>query len=79
MLRVGNGGNYIADEHTFKHMKDMRIPLISSRQNFAGATDLNDTPQRAHGYSKMILSEYQNPDLDEKVEAELDRYIATLG
>lgn len=79
MLRVGNGGNYIADEHTFKHMKDMRIPLISSRQNFAGATDLNDTPQRAHEYSKMILSEYQNPELDEKVEAELDKYIAALG
>jgi trimethylamine---corrinoid protein Co-methyltransferase len=79
MLRAGSGGNFIADEHTFNHMKDMRIPQISSRQNFAGATDLNDTPQRAHEYSKSILSEYQNPELDDKVEAELEKYISALG
>ena len=78
LLRVGSGGNFIADDHTFNHMKDMRIPQISSRQSFAGATDLNDTPQRAHEYSKMILSEYQNPELDGKVEAELEKYVASL-
>lgn len=79
MLRVGSGGNFIADEHTFNHMKEMRIPQITSRQNFAGATDLNDLPQRAHELSKAILNEYQNPELDGKVEAELEKYISTLG
>jgi trimethylamine---corrinoid protein Co-methyltransferase len=78
MLSVGSGGNFIAEEHTFNHMKDMRIPIISSRQNYAGATDLSDTPHRAHEYSKAVLSDYQSPALDEKVEAELDKYIATL-
>jgi trimethylamine---corrinoid protein Co-methyltransferase len=79
MLRVGNGGNFIADEHTYRHMKDMRIPMISSRQNYAGATDLNDTPQRAHEYCKTVLREYQEPALDEKIETELNKYISSIS
>lgn len=78
MLRVGSGNNFIADEHTFNHMKDMRIPQISSRQSFAGAADFSDTPQRAHEYCKTVLNEYRNPELDDKVEAELEKYIAAL-
>ncbi len=79
LLRVGSGGNFIADMHTYEHMKEMRIPQISSRQSFAGATDLKNTPQRAHEYSNRVLSEYQSPELDENIEAELDQYVAALG
>jgi len=79
MVRVGGGGNFIADEHTFKHMKDMRIPIVSSRQNYAGATELTDTAQRAHEYCKQVLQDFQSPPFDEKTEDELNRYIEKLG
>jgi trimethylamine---corrinoid protein Co-methyltransferase len=55
IIKIGSGGNFISDEHTFKHMKDTRIPLISSRQNYAGATELTDTAQRANEYCKALL------------------------
>ncbi|MDW7730643.1 MAG: trimethylamine methyltransferase family protein [Bacillota bacterium] len=79
LLKAGSGGNFIADEHTFTHMKDARLPMVSARLNYAGATELIDTPQRAHEYCKTVLSEYQNPPLEEKVEAELEKYIEGLG
>jgi trimethylamine---corrinoid protein Co-methyltransferase len=79
ILNIGSGGNFISDEHTFKHMKDTRIPIISSRQNYAGATELTDTAQRAHEYCKAVLQDYQSPELDAKTEAELNKYIENLG
>lgn len=79
IINVGSGGNFISDEHTFRHMKDTRIPIISSRQNYAGATELTDTVQRAHEYCKRALQDYEAPALDEKLEAELNKYIEGLS
>ena len=79
IINVGSGGNFISDEHTFRHMKDTRIPIISSRQNYAGATELTDTAQRAHEYCKRALQDYEAPALDEKLEAELNKYIEGLS
>jgi trimethylamine---corrinoid protein Co-methyltransferase len=79
IINVGSGGNFISEEHTFRHMKDTRIPIISERQSFAGATELIDTAQRGHEYCKTLLQDYEAPKLDEKIEAELDRYIESLG
>ncbi len=78
IIDVGSGGNYIAQEHTFKHMKDMRVPIISARENYAGVTEFVDTAQRAHEYCKEVLENYQDPHLDEKVEEELDKYIDSI-
>ena len=79
ILKVGSGGNYIAQEHTFKHMKEMRIPIISARENYAGASEFVDTAQRAHEYCKEVLENYQDPPLDEKIEQELSRYIDNIS
>jgi trimethylamine---corrinoid protein Co-methyltransferase len=79
IINVGSGGNYISEEHTFRHMKDMRIPVISSRQNYAGATELTDTAQRAHEFCKKVLQDYKSPGLDEKVETELNKFIDNLS
>jgi len=79
IINVGSGGNYIADMHTFSHMKDMRIPFISARENYAGAKELTDTAQRAHEYCKSVLQEYQAPALDDKIEAELNKYIEGIS
>lgn len=78
ILNVGSGGNYIADMHTFTHMKDMRIPVVSARDNYAGVKELTETAQRAHEYCKQILQDYQAPPLDEKLEDELEKYIEGL-
>ncbi len=78
ILQVGSGGNYIAQEHTFRHMKEMRVPIISARENYAGATDFSDTAKRAHEYCKTVIEEHQDPPLDEKVEEELNRYIDNI-
>lgn len=75
---VGSGGNYISDEHTFRHMKEMRIPIVSARQNYAGTTEFVDIAQRAHDYCTAVLQDYQNPPLDEKIENELDKYIESI-
>jgi len=79
IMKVGGGGNFIADEHTFKHMKDMRIPIISARENYAGVKELTETAQRAHEYCKTVLQDYQAPPLDEKIEAELNKYIEGIS
>ncbi len=79
IINVGSGGNYIADTHTFNHMKDMRIPFISARENYAGVKELTDTAQRAHEYCKSVLQDYQAPPLDEKIEAELNKYIEGIS
>lgn len=79
IMNVGGGGNFIADEHTFKHMKDMRIPIISARENYAGVKELTETAQRAHEYCKKVLQDYQAPTLDEKIEAELNKYIEGIS
>ncbi len=79
IIKVGSGGNYIADEHTFNHMKDMRIPIVSARENYAGVKELTDTAQRAHEYCKTVLQDYQAPPFDEKIEAELNKFIEGIS
>ena len=79
ILRHGSGGNYISDEHTFKHMKEMRIPIISSRERYGAGGDFADTAQRAHEYCKAVLQGYQDPELDENIEDELNRYITNIS
>jgi len=78
IIKHGSGGHYIADEHTFRHMKEMRIPIISNRERFAAGGELIDTAQRAHEYYKAVLRDYQDPPLDQKIEEELNQYTAKL-
>jgi trimethylamine--corrinoid protein Co-methyltransferase len=79
LLSVGSGGNFIAEEHTFAHMRDVRNPLISARLNYAGVIELIDTSQRAHEYCKDVISKFEAPHLDEKVEADLEKYISGIS
>ena len=78
ILRHGSGGHYVGDEHTFKHMKETRIPLISSRDRYKAEGDYTDAAQQAHEYCKTVLENYQDPPLDEKIEEELNRYIENI-
>jgi trimethylamine--corrinoid protein Co-methyltransferase len=69
LLRVGSGGNFIADPHTYQHMRDMRVPLVSSRIGYASVgEDTSDAAQRAHQYALKVLDEYESPALDGDIE-----------
>jgi trimethylamine--corrinoid protein Co-methyltransferase len=72
LLRVGSGGNYLSDPHTYEHMKDMRLPLVSSRSGYARSGEgITDTTQRAHQYVQRVLSEFESPLLGQSVEKAL--------
>ncbi len=75
ILNVGSGGNYIGEEHTFRHMRDLRFPLISSRKAYYSDRKIPDTAANAGKYYKELLEQYQAPPLDERIEAELLTYI----
>lgn len=74
ILHVGSGGNYLGEEHTFRHMRDMREPLVSSRKGYHSG-EIPDTAANAGKVYKELLEQYQAPPLDEKTEKELLSYI----
>lgn len=76
---VASGGNYLAEEHTLRHMRDVRIPLVSARKGYAGAGDQVDTVHRAREVCKERLAAHEAPDLDPVVEADLLNYMAGLA
>ncbi len=79
ILRHGSGGHYVGDSHTFEHMKETRIPIISSRERYTAPGDFSDAAQKAHQYVASVLQDYQDPPLDEKIEQELSRYIDNMS
>jgi trimethylamine:corrinoid methyltransferase-like protein len=76
---VGSGGNYLAEDHTFRHMRDLRVPLVSSRQGYSGAGEMPDTARRAQDIIVSGWPTLSAPALDPKVEAELLRYFEKLA
>ncbi len=78
ILRVGSGGNYIAEEHTYNHMRDLKEPIVSSREGYRSDKEQPDTADRATKMYKKILEEYEAPPLDDEIVKEIDRYIASL-
>jgi len=78
IMSVGSGGNYLAEDHTFRHMRDLREPLVSSRKGYTGPGKLPDTAHRAGEVYREVLAAYEAPPLDPKVEAELVKYMEKL-
>lgn len=74
--RVGHGGNYIGDEHTFRHLRDYwrgELSDYNSYEDWAKQGSLTMT-DRAHLKVKEILSTH-NP---EPLPAEVDREISNI-
>jgi len=78
ILNVGSSGNFIAERHTYDHMRDLRLPILSSRERYFSDKEQPDATQRANKLYKEILDNYKNPELDERVEEELLRYIDNI-
>ena len=79
IMRVGSGGNFLAEDHTMRHMRDMAAPLLSSRRSYAAMTEIVDAARRAHERSRYILETYVDPALDPGVEKELLAYIESIA
>ncbi len=78
ILKVGSGGNFIAEEHTYNHMADLKEPIISTNQRYMSNNEQPDTASRANNYYQEVLKDYEPPELNEKIEKELKKYIQSL-
>jgi trimethylamine---corrinoid protein Co-methyltransferase len=76
---VGHGGHFLGAAHTMERFRDCFYrPLLSSTSNFERWLRLGakDTAARAGEIWKAKLSEFEPPQLDSGIRAELDDYVA---
>jgi len=78
IIEIGAGGNYISTEHTFSHMKDMRMPLLSKRERYFSDQDQPETAARAKAKYEEILNNFNKPELKAGILEKLQKYIDRL-
>lgn len=78
ILDVGSSGNFIATQHTFDHMRDLRESRLSIKERYFSNKEQPYTEERANKMCKEILEEYECPPLDKEVEEKLDNYIENI-
>lgn len=78
ITEVGPGGHYLSTDHTLKHMRDFRNPMLSKRDSYKDKDDLISTSKRANKKWKNILTDYEEPYLDSIIEKRLVNYIEDL-
>lgn len=75
---VGPGGNFLAQKHTRRHMRDLFLPEFMDRRPFNEWEVRKDGAQDwALSKARRILGEHQPVPLDPQVSAEMDRIIAS--
>jgi trimethylamine--corrinoid protein Co-methyltransferase len=78
---VGPGGNYLQEEHTFKHFRnELWRPNIFTHQAYDAWHEdgAKDTAERVREYIRQIVETHQVPSLSDKILTELDK-IKTKG
>ena len=78
IMHVGSSGNFIAEQHTYDHMRDLRAPILSSKDRYFSDKKQPNTAERANKMYKDILKNYECPPLDSKIEEKLDQYIKNI-
>ncbi|MCF8008450.1 MAG: trimethylamine methyltransferase family protein [Halanaerobiales bacterium] len=78
ILNVGSSGNFIAEKHTYNHMRDLREPVLSAKKRYFSNEKQPDTDQRANKMYEEILKNYQTPKLNKGKAAKLQEYIKKL-
>ena len=78
IMHVGSSGNFIAEQHTYNHMRDLRQPILSSKGRYFSNENQPDTATRANKMYKDILKNYESPPLDSKIEEKLDQFIEKI-
>ncbi|KKM10969.1 trimethylamine methyltransferase [Clostridiales bacterium PH28_bin88] len=78
--RVGPGGHFLGDEHTFKHFRENWQPKLTDRRTYeAWAEDGKKTMgDRAKEYVNFILENHRPQALPESVVCELDGILASV-
>ncbi len=78
IAEVGPASHFFQSPHTMARYKDAFYqPLLSDWQNFENWSDggAQDATMRANQIWQNILAEYQEPKMDEAIEAELDEFV----
>ena len=78
-VEVGHGGHFLGAAHTMERFRDCFYrPFLSSSENFEKWTrnGSKTTDVRANEIAKKKLTEYQMPEMDSAIKAELDEFMA---
>ncbi len=76
---VGPGGNFLAQKHTKKHMRELWVPQFMDRRPYSEWQEKRNGPRDwAREKARKILATHQPEPLDPKISAELKRIIASL-
>jgi trimethylamine--corrinoid protein Co-methyltransferase len=75
---VGPGGNFLAQKHTRRHMRDLFLPRFMDRRPYNEWIEKGDGPRDwARNQALNILETHQPETLDPQVSTELSRIIAS--
>ncbi len=76
---VGPGGNFLAQKHTKKHLRDLWVPRYMDRRPFDVWEEKRDGARDwAREKAKQILATHRPDPLDPKISAELGKIAASL-
>jgi trimethylamine---corrinoid protein Co-methyltransferase len=76
---VGPGGNFLAQKHTIKHMRDLFLPQFMDRRPFnEWETKKDNARDWALDKARRILESHQPDPLDEKISLEMAKIISSL-
>jgi trimethylamine--corrinoid protein Co-methyltransferase len=74
---VGPGGNFLAQKHTMKHMRDLWLPKYMDRRPYEKWAELQDgATDWATAEARRILATHEPEPLDPKLSEELAHIIA---
>jgi trimethylamine--corrinoid protein Co-methyltransferase len=77
---VGPGGNFLAQKHTRRHMRELWMPQFMDRRPYnAWEAQRDGAPQWALARAREILATHQPEPLDPQLSAELGRIIDGSG
>jgi len=76
---VGPAGNFLAQKHTRKHMRDLWLPTLMDRRPYSEWEEKRDGAQEwARTRAKHILNTHQPVPLDSKLLQEFDRIVTAV-
>ncbi len=76
---VGPGGNYLAQKHTRRHMRELWLPKYFDRRTYEEWERKGDDARDwAREKAQQILETHQPEPLDPQISAEFDRIIRSL-
>ena len=76
---VGPGGNYLAQKHTRRHMREIWLPKYFDRRTYEEwNTKGDDGRDWAREKAREILTTHEPEPLDPKIVSEFERIISSL-